>query len=783
MKRILLFSFVLLASMAEGNAQNVMLNEIMQSNIDYMMVEKDFPDSWVELYNPTASTLNIGGYRLGEKEDFEKAYALPAGTRIEAGGHLLIYCDKENRGLHTSFRVDAGKASLFLFNGNGEVIDQLEVDDMPAANVAYGRVTDGAEEWQYEVTPTAGEPNSGVVSDLLLPDPEFSMTGGVFSEGSQLMVTISVPKDVELPRDTRICVTTDGTEPTLQSRAYPGSYTMVVNKTTIVRAKLMSTQALSPRSTTHSYIFHPRETKLPVVSIVTNREYLYGNEIGILSGMVNNGKPNYMQSWRRPLNIEYFDLGEEGGEVFNQLCETAVSGVSTREQPQKSMKMYANKRFEKKTFKGHFWEDKPEVKKVKSFVLRSGGNNSFTTRINDAAIQSLFGTHVEELDWQAYRPVIVYINGTYAGEFGMRERSNEDFVDANHDVEDLEMADETSYQTPEKGSLFESFYRDYHNASITYEQLAAEMDMDNFIATLVVEMYSMNTDFPTNNVSLWRSTEEDGRWRWILKDLDRAGMNLALYPSSFDMFRFLFEPDDIMFAGMHHFDLYAKMASLPEFRERFIDVMSVQLGDFLKPGIMAALLDKMSEEIYSELQPTFYYYNCRTEWSQYNTNLGNLKEFFNKRPGYLYSQMAQHFGLGRVLPVKVTNADSLVSINGIRLTEGDFDGSYFADRALRLDAGSDTLNWSVTIMHADGTEQTVQFDAKEVEVKLSDYQQNENEKIQVCFNTYVVEVPEPDAIKDATVSTASSKAYDVRGMRQSDSYHGIRIQDGRKVIR
>jgi len=35
------------AMMAQGK---VMINELMQSNVDFMMVNHDFPDSWVELY-------------------------------------------------------------------------------------------------------------------------------------------------------------------------------------------------------------------------------------------------------------------------------------------------------------------------------------------------------------------------------------------------------------------------------------------------------------------------------------------------------------------------------------------------------------------------------------------------------------------------------------------------------------------------------------------------------------------------------------------------------------
>lgn len=786
MKKITVALFLLVANTIIAHAQNVVINEVMQSNIDYLMVDKDFPDSWVELYNPSSSQVNLSGYRLGEKNNYEKAYKLPSNTTISPNGYLLIYCDKENRGLHTDFRVDAGNASLFLFDNKGTAVDSLFMKEMPASNIAYGRTTDGAGEWQYEVTPTAGAANGGVFTDVLLPEPVFSVKGGIVGdEASILSVKIGIPEGVELPADTRLYITNDGSEPTLSSRSFPESFTFNLTATTVVRAKLMSSQALSRRSTTQSYIFHPRAADIPVVSIVTNRDYIYSSEIGITSGAVNDGKPNYMQSWRRPLNIEYFNLANDGKYNFNQLCETAISGVSTREQPQKSMKMYANKRFEKKNFKGVFWDQKPTVKKVKSFVLRSGGNNSFTTRINDAAIQSLFGDYCDDVDYQAYQPVIVYINGSYAGEFGMRERSNEDFVEANYGIEDIEMADEASYQRPAAGTLFDNFFKSYRNPSTTYAELAEQMDMDNFTATLVAEVYAMNTDFPTNNVSMWRPTEEGGKWRWILKDLDRAGMNIAMYPSTFDMFQYLFNPDDLMFSGMNHFDLYKRMVSFPEFNDRFIDMMMVSLGDYLRGDVMAVRLDSMKEQIYSELKPTFYAYNCISEWSKFNANFNNLKKFFNERPQNIYSQMAAWYNLGKVIPVTVANTTGKVTINGIPLRTSAFDGSCFANRLLIIDTGSGSLGWQITVTHRDGTIQTEELMPGH-DLMLSDYMYDENDKISVSFT--MIEMPVEPEEETAITSTPTPDTYPhdytLQGiLKTGTNSRGVIISGGKKVLK
>ena len=63
MKQLLL----LLATLGCGSlsAQNLVINELMQSNVENIMDDiKEFPDSWVELYNPTDAAINLKDYKI-----------------------------------------------------------------------------------------------------------------------------------------------------------------------------------------------------------------------------------------------------------------------------------------------------------------------------------------------------------------------------------------------------------------------------------------------------------------------------------------------------------------------------------------------------------------------------------------------------------------------------------------------------------------------------------------------------------------------------------------------
>jgi len=48
---------------------------------------------WIELHNPMADAVDLGGWKLGDavhRKDYERRYAFPEGTTIAAGGTLVI---------------------------------------------------------------------------------------------------------------------------------------------------------------------------------------------------------------------------------------------------------------------------------------------------------------------------------------------------------------------------------------------------------------------------------------------------------------------------------------------------------------------------------------------------------------------------------------------------------------------------------------------------------------------------------------------------------------------
>ena len=713
MKKLTLI--IALCMACQASKAQLKINELMQSNIDCIMDDlNDFPDSWVELYNDSQTGIDLRDYKLGLTDNAAEAWPLPI-QRVDGKQYVLIYCDKVGNGIHTNFRLDSGKgASVYLFMGD-KVIDKVkDLKKQPSPNIAYGRKTDGADEWGYQIEPTPKKANCGEITDKILGDPVFSELGKVTRNNEAFSLTISMPEGT--PEGTEIRLTTDGSEPVATSTLY--TEPLSIKSTTVIRARLFCNGYLSPRSVAQSYIFFPRQITLPVVSIITNKKYLKDPTIGIyVDGNYMSGKKNYEFNWRRPINIEIFDK-EDKKSVINQLCETRIAGGATRSSARKSLAVYANKRFGTKHFEYEFFPDqKPGIKAQKSFMLRNAGNDFDYLYMRDAIIQRSMAQHVD-LDWQAWQPAIIYINGDYQGMLNIRERSNEDNIWANYqkleDIDMIEISQDNSRMVEElkAGSwdnynAFKDFYREQGHTLKEYEEW---MDCDEYINLMVMNLYFNNQDFPGNNVVLWRPTAEGGRWRWIAKDTD---FGLGLYSSSaeYKTIEWLYDPNydkDRKWANTSAATrLFRNMMEDEDIKRLFIDRAAIYMGDFLNEKGVRNIWDAMYNKI------SYEYPNHRKLinewWPNYNEELNTARRWLSKRTNIFYKQLADFFQLGTPISVSINRylkSTPTIYFNDVELSEGKFDGKFFANRKVTLKAkapeGKVITGWEVQTIETTG---------------------------------------------------------------------------------
>jgi len=116
---------------------------------------KGDPD-FIELYNGTSADIDLGGYKLHDKDPSE-AYEIPAGTIIKAGEFWTLDCDGSAT---TQFKVSSGGENITLLDNNGNVLDELLADNWPVDHVGLvGRYPDGGDKWVVLSEETKGSSN------------------------------------------------------------------------------------------------------------------------------------------------------------------------------------------------------------------------------------------------------------------------------------------------------------------------------------------------------------------------------------------------------------------------------------------------------------------------------------------------------------------------------------------------------------------------------------------------------------------------------------------------
>ena len=678
----------------------VLINEVMQGNVDVIMDDlNQFPDSWVELYNNDSTDISIAGYSIGEDKNFSNSYPLPDSSIIKAKGFYLIYCDKESKGNHTNFKIEAEDASiLYLFDNTGKIIDHIDIPSMAAPNISYGRINDGNDTLAHFKIATPSAPNCGYHGENLLASPIFSVLGGIYT--SPLVLHIGIP--AHSPADAIIRYTTDGTVPTVSDSVAPDSISIYDSK--VIRAAVFSDSAISSPAVTQSYLYLDHVPSLPIISISIDTSYLYDKEIGIytdgtyytnhpnIAPDVTFGTQNFDYNWWRPANIEFFDNKKKNSSI-NQLCEIRIGGNFSRQQfDYKSLIINAGKKFGAKRISYPFWNDKPNIKKCKSIFLRNSGQDLVSSFMRDALMQTTFGRQVD-IDWQSYQPAIVMVDGQYWGLLNIRERSNEDFIWENYNkLENIDLVDFANDKASSNEDLTEwdKFHQLYSDSTSSYSQLDSVMDVNEFLNWFSLNCIFWNVDFPGNNVSLWKEKKEGAKWRWIAKDMDSAwGLNNQ---DNFHYLNFILrvEPfDNFGDAGYSNLNtkeacrLFQKMVSFPCVKEKFIDRMCIYMGTFASADNTSKLIDSLAKNI--EYEMPYFVGRMGRSMTDWRNSISVMKTWINEKEPFTVFDMKNIFSLGDTLTLTIsgTKTDSLY-FNNINLYQHKFDGKYFVGRDIYL---------------------------------------------------------------------------------------------------
>ena len=149
---LFLFSTVLLLSGCNFKQKNPawVINEVMVVNEESYMDDFGQRSGWIEIYNNTAKTQDLGGRYLTNDRNNPKKYPIPRGdvlTKIPPHQHALFWADDDpfNGTFHVSFKLDPTKENyIALYENDGRtLLDEIVIPAGMLPDQTYGYEQDG----------------------------------------------------------------------------------------------------------------------------------------------------------------------------------------------------------------------------------------------------------------------------------------------------------------------------------------------------------------------------------------------------------------------------------------------------------------------------------------------------------------------------------------------------------------------------------------------------------------------------------------------------------------
>ncbi len=660
------------------NYTGVYITEVLASNDVIAVGEAARLTDYVELYNSSSQTVDLSGYGLSDSLKRPRRWQFPQGAVIEPGQYMVVYLDGTPEAStatehHTNFSLTRnGGETISFCDPTGRVLDRLPLSLIPTDH-SYGR-TLGQNEFFYYDNPTPGQAN-GTGYYGYASTPSFSIPGGEYK--GTIQVTIDVPAYMQ------VYYTMDGSAPTQENGSlYTQGTVFELSHVTVLRARAFDPSGrLQPSEiATQSYMMNLYHT-FPVVSLVAEPDQLWNPVTGMLvpGGELNKVKipfkkldgsaPNYRDETigKEPHEGHLEIYEKDGTQLVSQAVDFSLQGQYSLDMPQKSFKIRAKAKYGNKYFDAALFEDRPFTQ-YKSLVLRISGNDSAWTRLIDGFQDRLITAFNEQAEkpstliYQAWKPVVVYLNGVYWGHYNMRERVDRYFV-AQHEGLTLEEADnmdilEASGRTVVWGSSKE--YRDMiekieASSPGTNEEdlqyILDNVDVDNYFDYMAFEMFFGNSD--PGNIRFYKLKQPGAKWRWIVYDLD-----YGLFSSGFNSPYSYLKPQG---AGDQKINntIIRKLLENDEMKIKFLSRLG-EIYQFLTTEKMVEELDKMVAILEPEMplhfarwaeetdkaitadNPTtpegaLRYWNSRIERLRINT--------LGKRPTYFYEMVQEKFEL------------------------------------------------------------------------------------------------------------------------------------------
>ena len=483
---------------------DIIINEVMTSNSEYAPSNGEYYDV-VEIYNNADHTVNLSEYTFSDKRSQLNRYQFP-NTQLDSGDYYIIYCsgDTSLGKNHASFKIDSAGETIFL-SKNDTIIDSVEIPSDVWKNESYGRTAEG---FAYFPSPTIGKKN-GVGYESSLSTPQSNYSSGVYEE--KISVT--------LQGTGTIYYTLDGSRPTTESQIFKEP--IPISDVTTIRT-FCQEDGRNSGITSYTYIID-KSHQLPIVTLSIPQECLTGEE-----GVLNNILKNYEYE-------SVVTLIENGEEKFSVPCGFRLHGNGSRKGAKQNFQLRFRSEYGLGKLHYPLFESR-DIEEYDSLLLKGGSEDWIRAVLRDEFSSAIVDGKTN-LYTQAIKPVVLYLSGEYWGIYYFRERFNDEYVAEHMNVspESVDILESTKAKAECGSDVSFHQLREYveeHDMSKVenFNYLAERIDITSLLDWYICRSYIGDKDLA--NIRRFRSTEADGKWRWMWYDNDWAFYSVSSNPFS-----------------------------------------------------------------------------------------------------------------------------------------------------------------------------------------------------------------------------------------------------------
>lgn len=588
----------------------------------------------------------------------------------------------QNASMHTNFKLAQGE-TLHLYDSQGNLVHSMIITNLPPDNSIGISPTDGSTVYFMEPTPAAANTTqsfTGVNNTII----QFSDQGGISSSLSLSLSGISTNETIRY--------TLDLTEPDETSDIYTAPISIA--STSVVRARVFQNGYIPSITQTRTFLIDANHN-IPIISLVTEPDNLFDEQRGIYvhGDTYESNFPyfgsNFWEDWERPVNFALYEADGSIGTILDGGVK--IFGGWSRGNAQRSLSIFARKRYGNDVINYPLFPQLP-YSTFQSIVLRNSGNDWLNTNFRDAILTSLMDG--SDVDFQAHRTVATYLNEQYWGMYNMREKVNEHFLASKHgldpdDVDLLERQGEVVHgdnTDTDYWALVDFIQSNSLGTTTNYQQVSEQMDVENFAAYQVAQIYFNNTDWPGNNIKFWRP--KTGKWRWILYDTDFGFGIWNPYDYQNNTLEFALDPYGPNWPNPPWSTLFLRrLVQNNEFKNMFINKFADELNTRFLPTKVVAHINSVIEGKDSEIV------NHYDRWSDYVENwdwsgqIQNMRTWANERPNYMRQHIMSKFNILATHQITVENYDNdkgYIRLNSLELKDSYWSGIYFQGIPVKL---------------------------------------------------------------------------------------------------